>query len=157
MIYPRMHVSLYVSSIEKTVAFYNTFFGIDALKVKPGYAKYILESPSLIISFVENPERIQANFGHLGLQVDTVKEVMQRLETAKAAGLSVREEMGVSCCFALQDKFWVNDPDGHQWEIYFFHEDSEFNDPHYATKEATACCSTSEMKELNVIQKKSCC
>jgi catechol 2,3-dioxygenase-like lactoylglutathione lyase family enzyme len=158
--YPRMHVSLYVSNIEKTVTFYDQFFGVEALKVKPGYAKYILESPSLIISFVENPARVQSNFGHLGFQVESVKEVMQRLEAAKAAELSVREEMGVSCCFALQDKFWVNDPDGHQWEIYYFHEDSEFNDPHYNTVDASACCMpTGEKKKMKLSElgSKKCC
>ena len=64
-----MHVSLYVSNIAKTVDFYTTFFGQEATKVKPGYAKFVLEKPSLIISFVENPARVQSHFGHLGLKL----------------------------------------------------------------------------------------
>ncbi len=69
--FPRMHVSLYVSDIQKTVEFYNTFFGVSVNKVEKGYAKYILDQPSLIISFIENKERVKSNFGHLGFQVET--------------------------------------------------------------------------------------
>ncbi|MDX2191020.1 MAG: ArsI/CadI family heavy metal resistance metalloenzyme [Bacteroidota bacterium] len=138
--FPRMHVSLYVSDLEKSIQFYNTFFNQAPEKVKPGYAKYILESPSLIISFIENPDRVQQNFGHLGFQVETEVDLNLQLWTARKNKLEVREEIGTSCCYAKQDKFWVNDPDGVQWEVYYFHEDSEFNDPHYSEKTATACC-----------------
>jgi catechol 2,3-dioxygenase-like lactoylglutathione lyase family enzyme len=138
--FPRMHVSLYVSDISKSVQFYNSFFGVEAVKVKPHYAKYILESPSLIISFVENKERVKENFGHLGFQVETVADLNVRLEDAKRKQLVSKEEIGTNCCYAKQDKFWVNDPDGVQWEVYYFHEDAEFNDPHYEMADANACC-----------------
>ncbi len=130
--FPRMHVSLYVSNIQNTVLFYSAFFNQKATKVKPGYAKFVLESPSLIISFVENKEKINSQFGHLGFQVDSAEELQNRLADAKNAGLQIVEEMGVSCCYAVQDKFWVMDPDGYHWEVYQFTEDAEFNDPRYA-------------------------
>jgi catechol 2,3-dioxygenase-like lactoylglutathione lyase family enzyme len=138
--FPRMHVSLYVKNIEQTVKFYNAFFGQEPSKVKPFYAKYTLESPSLIISFVENPERVQANFGHLGFQLETKAEVEERMAAMKVHNLVSLEEMGTACCYAVQDKFWATDPDGVQWEVYYFHADSEFNDPHYSNTEAAACC-----------------
>lgn len=130
--FPRMHVSLYVSNIQNSVLFYSAFFNQKATKVKPGYAKFVLESPSLIISFVENKEKINSQFGHLGFQVDSAIELQSRLADAKNAGLQIVEEMGVSCCYAVQDKFWVMDPDGYHWEVYQFTEDAEFNDPRYA-------------------------
>ena len=144
-VFPRMHVSLYVSDLTATVNFYSAFFGQPAAKIKPGYAKYVLDKPSLIISFVQNPERVASNFGHLGFQVETVQEMEQRLEVARSAGLVAREEMGTSCCYAKQDKFWVNDPDGVEWEVYYFHEDAEFNDPRYQAEYEQAsgnsqCC-----------------
>lgn len=145
-VFPRMHVSLYVSDLTATLRFYSTFFGQEPTKVRPGYAKYSLDSPSLIISFVENPERVRSNFGHLGFQVETLAEMETRLETARATGLVPREEMGTACCYAKQDKFWVNDPDGTEWEVYYFHEDAEFNDPRYqqeydaAASSASQCC-----------------
>src|ERR1051326_8640675 len=120
-LFPRMHVSLYVSDIAKSVEFYSQFFGQEPAKVKPDYAKYILEKPSLIISFVENKERVQCNFGHLGFQVETPAELEERLTLVKRKNLVTKEELGTNCCYAKQDKFWVNDPDGVQWEVYYFH------------------------------------
>lgn len=142
-----MHVSLYVSNLAASVNFYNSFFNQPAAKIRTGYAKYVLEKPSLIISFVENKERVQQNFGHLGFQVETPEELEIRLQEAKDKGLVTKEEIGTKCCYAKQDKFWVNDPDGMQWEVYFFHEDAEFNDPHYESEEASACCIPVEKKE----------
>lgn len=140
MTFPRMHVSLYVSNLTASVNFYTTFFGQPATKIKPGYAKYVLDSPSLIISFIENPDRVQANFGHLGFQVETFEDMSDRLVRARAQGIVSKEEIGTSCCYAVQDKFWATDPDGVQWEVYYFHEDAEFNDPHFESSEASACC-----------------
>jgi catechol 2,3-dioxygenase-like lactoylglutathione lyase family enzyme len=134
--FPRMHTSFYVSNLEKTVAFYTKFFGQEPEKVRPFYAKYILNEPSLIISFIESPEKVNANFGHVGIQVETQDEMYRRFFDAKTKGLELVEEIGVSCCYAKQDKFWVSDPDGIEWEIYYFHEDAEFNDPRYEFKEA---------------------
>jgi len=154
--FPRMHVSLYVSDISQTVNFYNAFFGIEPVN----YAKYVLENPSLIISFVENKERVQQNFGHLGFQVESVEELNIRLWEAKKNNLVAKEETGTHCCYAKQDKFWVNDPDGVQWEVYYFHEDVEFNDPHYQSAEASACCTPAEKEKVNLgdlKKEKSCC
>ena len=139
-VFPRMHVSLYVSDIANTVNFYTSFFGQQPDKIKPGYAKFILQQPSLIISFVENKERVQQHFGHLGFQLETREELEQKLQAARAQGIVSKEEMGTACCYAIQDKYWVSDPDGVQWEVYYFHEDAEFNDPHFETEDSAACC-----------------
>ena len=138
--FPRMHVSLYVSDLTATVNFYTTFFGQPASKIKPGYAKYELATPGLIISFIENPDRVRQNFGHLGIQVGSKEEMEQRLNVAKNQGIVSLEEIGTSCCYAIQDKFWVDDPDGVQWEVYYFHEDAEFNDPKFSEEDNEACC-----------------
>lgn len=147
-----MHVSLYVSNLAASVNFYSTFFGQPANKVKPGYAKYILDKPSLIISFIENSDRVQSNFGHLGFQVETFGEMSNLLDKARAQGIVSKEEIGTSCCYAVQDKFWATDPDGVQWEVYYFHEDAEFNDPHYALEDAAACCMppVSQKEKINL-------
>ena len=152
MSFPRMHVSLYVSNLAASVNFYSTFFGQPANKVKPGYAKYILDKPSLIISFIDNSDRVQSNFGHLGFQVETFGEMSNLLDKARAQGIVSKEEIGTSCCYAVQDKFWATDPDGVQWEVYYFHEDAEFNDPHYALEDAAACCMppVSQKEKINL-------
>jgi catechol 2,3-dioxygenase-like lactoylglutathione lyase family enzyme len=146
--YPKMHVSLYVKNIEDTTRFYESFFNQKAAKIENKYVKFTLEEPALIISFIENENKIQSSFGHLGIQVDSVEELKLRLEKAKAQKLVELEEIGTSCCYALQDKFWVRDPDGYAWEVYFFHQDVKFNDPHYSLEEKEACCTpASESKE----------
>lgn len=81
-----------------------------------------------------------SNFGHLGFQVETLEELESRRNIAKSLGLVTREETSVNCCYATQDKFWVTDPDGIQWEVYYFHEDAAFNEPHYGEEHATQCC-----------------
>lgn len=150
-VFPRMHVSLYVSDLAATVNFYTAFFRQPAAKVRRGYAKYVLDQPALIISFVENAARVASNFGHLGFQVETLAEMEQRLAQARALGLVPREEMGTACCYAKQDKFWVNDPDGTEWEVHYFHEDAEFNDPRYQAEYDGAatgqCCTAPAAKE----------
>lgn len=143
-------MSLYVTDLNKTVSFYTAFFGQEPAKVKPGYAKFVLDAPSLIISFAENPERVQAHFGHLGFQVETKEELEQRLAIAREANLVDREEIGTACCYAVQDKFWVTDPNGVQWEVYYFHEDADFNDPHYETQDANACCIPAEKPKVQL-------
>jgi len=145
--FPRMHVSLYVSDINKTVAFYKSFFGVEPEKVKGDYTKFVLNKPSLIISFVENKDKVSDQFGHLGFQVES-KQILERyLASAQLGNIVDKEEIETACCYAVQDKFWVKDPDGYQWEVYYFHEDTEFNDPHYATTEAAACCTPAQKPE----------
>jgi len=154
--FPRMHVSLYVSDLSKSIEFYNSFFGAEPVKVKPAYVKYLLENPSLIISFVENKERVQQNFGHLGFQVETVEDLNIKLWEAKKKNIVSKEEKGTNCCYAKQDKFWATDPDGVQWEVYYFHEDAEFNDPHYEMSEAAVCCTSAEKKNAEATPS-ACC
>jgi len=149
-VFPRMHVSYYVKDIQKTVSFYTAFFGVEPVKVKEDYAKFVLESPSLIISFVENADRVHANFGHLGFQVQTQEEVFSRLALAKSLGLTVTEELETSCCYAKQDKFWVTDPDGVMWEVYYFHHDVSFNDPRYANETTEVCCTPKQKTKVSL-------
>jgi catechol 2,3-dioxygenase-like lactoylglutathione lyase family enzyme len=145
---PRMHASFYVSDLHKTTSFYNSFFDTLPVKEKPGYTKYVLNSPALVISFIENPDKVNSNFGHLGFQVESEEALNLSLWRAKKEQLVTLEETGTSCCYAKQDKYWVTDPDGVQWEVYYFHEDSEFNDPKYELNEAAACCMPSDKTNL---------
>lgn len=144
--FPRMHVSLYVKDIQTTVGFYESFFDQKADKVKADYAKFTLSTPSLIISFVQNADKVQPQFGHLGFQVDSLDQLMKKRSMVEQSPYALKDEMGTNCCYALQDKFWVADPDGHQWEVYYFHNDVTFNDPHYTTESASACCTPPAVK-----------
>jgi catechol 2,3-dioxygenase-like lactoylglutathione lyase family enzyme len=150
-VFPRTHISLNVKSIDQTVEFYNKFFNQPSAKKKEGYAKYELDAPALTISFIESPEKVSANVGHFGIQVKTKEELNEKLNLARGNKLVKLEEEGTECCFAIQDKFWVNDPDGYEWEVYHFLGDVEDFGSREELENAP-CCSPSEKKEVA-----SCC
>lgn len=111
------HISLNVTNIDASVAFYEKAFGVTATKRRPGYAKFDLEHPSLNLSMVEAP-RTGVNASHFGIQVESTEDVAQAWTRFKSAGLTTRTEDNTVCCYALQDKVWVEDPDGNAWEVF---------------------------------------
>src|SRR5262245_56108563 len=126
---PKVHVHLHVSDLAKSREFYRAFLGVEPVKDKPGYVKFLPELGPVNLALTEGGSAAGAGaVSHLGVQLDSSAEVVAHLARVKAAGLPVREEMGVSCCHANQDKFWVEDPDGVEWEIYHLNHDLEDED-----------------------------
>ena len=121
---PRVHIHLTVSDLAKSQAFYSRLFGAP-VKEKPGYAKFLPEFGPVNLALTEGRPAAGGAVNHLGVQVESPEVVQRELARVKAAGLSVREEMGVTCCHANQDKFWVQDPDGVEWEVYHLNFDVE--------------------------------
>ena len=119
------HVSLQCRDVAKSRAFYERFLGAGPVKVKTGYVKFLPEWAPVNLALSEGGHTAEGTVNHVGVQVDTVAAVMEHLTRVKAAGLPVREEMGVNCCHANQDKFWVQDPDGVEWEVYHLNYDLE--------------------------------
>ena len=111
------HVSLNVSSVEASVAFYEKAFGVTATKRRPGYAKFDLQSPALNLTMAEAP-RTGVNASHFGVQVASSEDVAAAWTRFKEAGLKTLTEEKTECCYALQDKVWVEDPDGNSWEVF---------------------------------------
>lgn len=111
------HVSLNVSNIDAAVAFYEKAFGVPVTKRRPGYAKFDLETPSLNLSMVEAP-RTGVNASHFGIQVASTEDVLEAKGRFEAAGLRTITEEATACCYAVQDKVWVEDPDGNSWEVF---------------------------------------
>ena len=132
------HVSLNVSSVDASVAFYEKLFGVTATKRRPGYAKFDLQAPSLNLSMVETvPTGINAS--HFGIQVAESEDVAAAWTRFKQAGLDTRTDENTSCCYALQDKVWVKDPDGNEWEVFVVKGDTDtMHDD--AVTEKPACC-----------------
>ena len=123
---PKVHVHMTVSDLEKSRAFYEKFFGAAPVKVKPGYVKFLPAFGPLNLALSQAaPAEGRGHVDHMGLQVESAEIVRHELARVKAAGLTVREEMGVNCCHANQDKFWVEDPDGVEWEVYVLNYDLE--------------------------------
>ena len=93
--------------------------------MKPGYVKFLPEWAPVNLALSTGGPIGAGTIDHVGVQVDSVETVMTQLGRVKAAGLAVMEEMGVNCCHANQDKFWVKDPDGVEWEVYHLNYDLE--------------------------------
>jgi len=115
----RMHISMFVSNLQESVKFYEVFFGRPPTKYLADYAKFEVAEPPLIISF--NPDRKPTPGGavnHLGVQVKSTDIVMAMKERFTAAVFLTDEEVATPCCYAVQTKVWVGDPDGNRWEVY---------------------------------------
>ncbi len=128
------HISLNVTAIDRSVEFYEKAFGVPATKRRPGYAKFDLQSPSLNLSMVE-AARTGVNASHFGIQVASTEDVLEAKQRFEAAGLQTLSEEDTACCYAVQDKVWVDDPDGNSWEVFVVKADA----PSMRDK-ASACC-----------------
>jgi catechol 2,3-dioxygenase-like lactoylglutathione lyase family enzyme len=122
----RMHVAVNCSDLEKSVAFYRHFFGAEPTKAKDNYAKFELDDPALHFSLNVRAFEKKGVLNHLGFQVDNTEQVLAMGERLRQANLVLIDEMNTTCCYAVQDKVWVYDPDGNAWEIFYTKEDSEF-------------------------------
>lgn len=118
----RPHISINVTNLEKTVEFYRKAFGVEPQKRSATYAKFDLKQPALNFAMHEAVEgRKPSQVNHLGIEVESVEEVRQWQQRIESQGIATLTEEGTDCCFAKQDKFWFQDPDGNSWEVFFVH------------------------------------
>ena len=121
----RIQLALNVDDLATSVAFYSTLFGVEPAKTKPGYANFAVAEPPLKLILVENPGQ-GGSINHLGVEVPDTGTVDAEQTRLAAAGFASIDERDTTCCYAKQDKFWVEgSPDGERWEIYTVLEDSE--------------------------------
>ena len=114
----RVQLALRVSDLEGSVAFYSKLFGVEPAKRRPGYANFAISEPPLKLVLLENPGH-GGSLNHLGIEVADVDTVDAEQTRLAQAGLASVDERGTTCCYAKQDKFWVEGaPDGERWEIY---------------------------------------
>jgi len=114
----KVHVALNTPRFEESVRFYRTFLGLEPVKLKPGYAKFDVAEPGLNLTLNASPDRGVGALNHLGIQVQSTAAVREAAERLKAEGLATFEEENTDCCYALQDKVWVTDPNGYKWEVF---------------------------------------
>ena len=121
----RVQLALNVDDLNESIAFYSRLFGTEPAKVRPGYANFAIADPPLKLILMENRGQ-GGSLNHLGVEVadaDTVDAEQTRLA---AAGLASVDERATTCCYAKQDKFWVQGtPDGERWEVYAVTGDSQ--------------------------------
>jgi catechol 2,3-dioxygenase-like lactoylglutathione lyase family enzyme len=133
----RLQLALNVNDIDQAVAFYTKLFGTEPAKRRPGYANFAVAEPPLKLVLLENPGQ-GGTVNHLGVEVpDTDKVGAEQARLAKT-GLASSDEGETTCCYARQDKFWVQGaPDGEAWEIYTVLADSP---TFYAEGHGEQCC-----------------
>jgi predicted enzyme related to lactoylglutathione lyase len=120
----RVQLALNVDNIDEAIAFYSKLFHTEPAKVRPGYANFAIAEPPLKLVLLENPGS-GGTLNHLGVEVADVDTVDLEQTRLADAGLASIDERGTTCCYAKQDKFWVQGaPDGAQWEVYTVLADS---------------------------------
>jgi catechol 2,3-dioxygenase-like lactoylglutathione lyase family enzyme len=120
----RLQLALNVDDIDAAVEFYATLFDTAPAKRRPGYANFAVANPPLKLVLFENPA-VTGTLNHLGVERESMEEVEAEADRLEAAGLELRVEGGVDCCYARQDKHWVTGPDGQSWENYVVLADSQ--------------------------------
>ena len=132
----RLQLALNVDEIDAAVEFYAKLFGTPPAKRRDGYANFAVAQPPLKLVLLENPGQ-GGTLNHLGVEVETVDEVDAEQTRLAGEGMAGHEQRGDTCCYAKQDKFWVQGaPNGEQWEIYTVLADS----PTFWGDEDNACC-----------------
>ena len=136
----KVHVSLNVRDVGKSMEFYQRMLGLQPSKVRTGYAKFDVSNPPLNLALNEVPALEGAGaLSHLGIQVGSTDDVLATRLRWQREGLITRDEMQTSCCYAKQDKTWVHDPDGNEWEVFVVLQDHL---PELPTATASCCAST---------------
>lgn len=120
----KAHISLNVKDTIKSIEFYQKLFGIEPLKVREGYAKFDVQNPPLNLALNQVSTSGRGGLSHLGIQVASTEDVLEIKKRWENSGLKTRDEMQTNCCYALQDKTWVRDPDGNEWEVFVVLEDN---------------------------------
>jgi catechol 2,3-dioxygenase-like lactoylglutathione lyase family enzyme len=119
----RVQLALNVEDLDRAVEFYGKLFGTEPAKVRPGYANFAVADPPLKLVLIEGDGR-GGTLNHLGVEVSSTDEVQQATSRFSQSGLDTRVQEQTSCCYAIQDKVWVSDPDGAPWEVYTVLADS---------------------------------
>jgi catechol 2,3-dioxygenase-like lactoylglutathione lyase family enzyme len=112
----RVQLALNVSNIDQAVEFYRKLFGTEPAKRRPGYANFAIADPPLKLVLIEGGD--PGTLNHLGVEVASTGEVTTEAARLKREGFDLRHEEGVTCCYAVQDKFWVSGADNREWEVY---------------------------------------
>lgn len=136
----RMQLALNVENLDESIAFYSTLFNTQPAKIKPGYANFAVAEPPLKLILMENPGQ-GGSINHLGVEVEDVDTVDAEQTRLAAEGFASIDERGTTCCYAKQDKFWVQGaPNGEQWEVYTVLADSATFS--LTATEGSNCCGT---------------
>lgn len=145
----RVQLAINVTDLDAAVDFYARLFGTEPAKRRTGYANFSVDEPALKLVLIENPEA-SGTLNHLGVEVFSTGEVTAAQRRLDRAGVATVEGSG-TCCYARQEKVWVNDPDGAPWEIYTVVADSDTAGDHgdEVRVRGAGGCSTTELADVD--------
>jgi catechol 2,3-dioxygenase-like lactoylglutathione lyase family enzyme len=160
----RVQLAINVDDLQTSVDFYRRLFATEPAKVRPGYANFAVAEPPLKLVLIENPGK-GGSLNHLGVEVEDVDAVDSIQTRLAAEGLGSVDERGTTCCYAKQDKFWVQDtPDGEAWEVYTVLADSRTADSENVDQESgqesrQECCTNllTEPSRAQSLAAEPCC
>jgi len=121
----RVQLALNVTDLTDAVNFYSKLLGARPTKLRPGYANFAVSDPPLKLVLIEDRTQTPGSLNHLGIEMGSTDEVAAAQARLASSGLATTVEDGVSCCYALQDKVWVDGPGGEPWEVYTVLADTE--------------------------------
>jgi catechol 2,3-dioxygenase-like lactoylglutathione lyase family enzyme len=141
----RVQLALNVSDLDAAIEYYSKLFAATPAKRQPGYANFAIADPPLKLVLVEasddRGDGVSGPLNHLGVEVEGTDEVTRATARLTDSGLDATEQMGTTCCFAVQDKVWVEDPDGVPWEIFTVLADAPSET---GIRGDGACCATDQ-------------
>lgn len=149
----RVHININASDLDRSIAFYTRLFGTGPSKVRGDYANWRLDEPGLHLALVSRPGFAKNAGGeHFGIEVAEGDKLSTWREQAQAAGLQLRIEEQVTCCYAVADKWWVADPDGNEWEFWVRSDDAEtmHGESMPMDTQSEACCAPAPNTEAPV-------
>lgn len=140
----RVQLAINVADLDEAIDFYSKLFAAAPAKVRPGYANFALDEPALKLVLIEDASQAPGSLNHLGVEVESSEQVIQAQTRLAGQGLTTTVEEHTACCYALQDKVWVQGPGGEPWEIYTVLADTEHDDGQLrsARRGQAACCAT---------------
>jgi catechol 2,3-dioxygenase-like lactoylglutathione lyase family enzyme len=142
----RVQLALNVDDLDAAVEFYSKLFDTAPAKLREGYANFAIAVPPLNLVLFEQPGK-GGTINHLGVEVDSTEEVGAAQTRLALEGMATATEEGVACCYARQDKVWVDGPSGEPWEIYTVLEDVEMPGGQLRTVDpetGSTCCAVVE-------------
>ena len=155
----RLQLALNVSDLDEAIGFYSKLFAAEPAKVRPGYANFAISEPPLKLVLIEDSEArgtgVRGALNHLGVEVFTTDEVAAATTRLQEEGLATTIEEQTTCCYAVQDKVWVRDPDGAPWEVYTVLADAPadaVSDP-----SGSECCADMAAGESSLAAPSKCC
>jgi hypothetical protein len=131
----RVQLALNVSNLQEAIAFYGKLFNAEPAKVREGYANFAIDNPPLKLVLIEGDGQ-PGSLNHLGVEVESTERVTEAITRLSALGMETSVEENTTCCFAVQDKVWVQGPDSEPWEVYTVLADADV----MKITESTNCC-----------------